>query len=544
MTLNISHNAFSSLPFTAAFDENGKTRDYRPDSFFAPAVSRGTTPLPSLFTLEASHNNISADSIDRTLPKSVKKLDLSDNPLGDSVPFIEALAQLSALKELRMDRSQMSDNALPSEPTSGFGQLKTLDLEGTQLTVDALRHYLKNLNQNITDISTSEEPPEGTLQLTVGKKIIREYWEVEAEKKAKARAATLTEPVDTWAIESQAPSEPRGRAAAAPSGVSAQKQPKPSIQPQRAVAKESWEIDAEQGRHFRSYSVSTLLISILPGLLTEGGRRRARALAAAAREEQASSGGDSPPRTTSPASALSNPQYYSQDQRTLTLPPSSVQSSKNQGHFRTFSLAPGALGSKPPTDIAVPTPTLPLAEIASQSFALTLKALKLVNRRLDKSFNIPTQIEPPCLPCLEELSLEGCNLGDVVPVSVNDQLSRTSESLLPLITKLFPSLRLLDLSYNELTTTSLTTDALSALILSTTQRNGLRVLRLRGNRIDALEGLQGVADSFRGNREVPGWKLEELDVRDNEIGKLPPELGLLPLDVFLVDGNVFRVPAR
>jgi hypothetical protein len=27
---------------------------------------------------------------------------------------------------------------------------------------------------------------------------------------------------------------------------------------------------------------------------------------------------------------------------------------------------------------------------------------------------------------------------------------------------------------------------------------------------------------------VPEWKLEELDIRDNEIGKLPPELGLLP----------------
>ena len=69
-------------------------------------------------------------------------------------------------------------------------------------------------------------------------------------------------------------------------------------------------------------------------------------------------------------------------------------------------------------------------------------------------------------------------------------------------------------------------------------RKGLRHLRLRGNRINQLDGFQAIAERFRGNRDVPEWRLEELDLRDNEIGKLPPELGLLPVDVFLVDGNV------
>ena len=69
-------------------------------------------------------------------------------------------------------------------------------------------------------------------------------------------------------------------------------------------------------------------------------------------------------------------------------------------------------------------------------------------------------------------------------------------------------------------------------------RKGLRHLRLRGNRINELDGFQAIAERFRGNRDVPEWRLEELDLRDNEIGKLPAELGLLPLDVFLVDGNV------
>lgn len=44
-------------------------------------------------------------------------------------------------------------------------------------------------------------------------------------------------------------------------------------------------------------------------------------------------------------------------------------------------------------------------------------------------------------------------------------------------------------------------------------------------------------EMFKGNRDVPGWKLDELDVRENDIGRLPAELGMLPLDVFLVDGN-------
>jgi Leucine-rich repeat (LRR) protein len=104
----------------------------------------------------------------------------------------------------------------------------------------------------------------------------------------------------------------------------------------------------------------------------------------------------------------------------------------------------------------------------------------------------------------------------------------------------------LDLSYNALTSASLQQDVLSSLILAddSKPRKGLRHLRLRGNRIDELDAFQGIADLFKGNRSVPDWKLEELDLRDNEISKLPAELGLLPLDVFLVDGNLFRIPQR
>jgi Leucine-rich repeat (LRR) protein len=108
---------------------------------------------------------------------------------------------------------------------------------------------------------------------------------------------------------------------------------------------------------------------------------------------------------------------------------------------------------------------------------------------------------------------------------------------LPLIAKLFPSLCNLKLSENFLTSASLTFEALSALILAKDDKIGLKHLKLNGNRINELDGFQELAGLFKGNREVPGWKLDELDVSDNDIGRLPPELGLLPLDEFSVERN-------
>jgi hypothetical protein len=169
---------------------------------------------------------------------------------------------------------------------------------------------------------------------------------------------------------------------------------------------------------------------------------------------------------------------------------------------------------------------------------------------MDRSFTLPVlPVGEPLLPCLEELSLEGCNLSDSISVSVAtadaSALAIPSQTmpLLPLLTELFPSLRILNMAYNMLTSATLTTEILTALILaspgSATGRKGLKQLHLRGNRIADLDGFQGIALLFKGNREVPEWGLEELDLRDNEIGKLPAEMGLLPLDVFLVDGNVY-----
>jgi hypothetical protein len=511
----------------------------------------------------------------------------------------------------------------------------------------------------------------------IGKKIVREAWEIEAERRGRGGTAgagraggrgrqTVMSSViggdntadDEWGM-SFGTSSPSSRPST--STPQRQQEQKPATtntatatirRPTATAAvveKEPWEIEAEQG------------------FLTEGGRRRARAAAAREKEEarkknqaRAQQQADVEPSTsagrrtsptgtsansgaTSPSalSSLANAQYYSKNTQTLSLP-ASAPVRGGQGHQRAFSYAPatpsssslavGGAASDIPGDLSVPVPTMPLAMIAAQPFAASLRVLELRNRRRDVSFDLPPfsssgGIEQLTLPYLEELTLEGCALSDTVPVSRTDvhygtsasgggsnggaavsSLSshsgsisnsnnnirsgngvtassasitgaRTSEALLPLLASLFPSLRSLDLSYNMLTSASLTVSNLRGLILasystdddddnnndnsscssphhdsgnnekedsnSPLRRPGLRHLRLRGNRIETLDDLETLAlDLFRGNRREPRWHLEELDVRENSVGRLPSGLGLIPLDVLLVEGNTFRVPQR
>jgi hypothetical protein len=138
---------------------------------------------------------------------------------------------------------------------------------------------------------------------------------------------------------------------------------------------------------------------------------------------------------------------------------------------------------------------------------------------------------------LEELSFESCGLGDTISYFEGEDFPKKSEPLLPLLAKLFPSILILNLTHNSLTAHGLTTAHLSELLLH--KATPLRQLELSSNRLTDLEGFVGLAGMFKGNREVQRWKMETLDLRDNEIGKLPAELGLLPLDVFLVEGNTY-----
>lgn len=534
-TLNLSHNALLALPFGKPF--SGISRRSRGDTyssggFFGPVITRADVPLPRLLSLDVSFNKLTASAIDhKYLPSGLSKVDLSSNPIAsedsDSGTLIRALGALSQLKELRLANADIGDDALPStgDLSQSFPSLRILDLEETRATAEAVATAFSGLKQSIVFDMTTDEPTAGTLRITVGKKVLKEAWEVEAERRVRHKSGKSL--VD-----------------GGPTSVTVDRPP------HEELSKETWEIEAEQG------------------LLTEGGRRRARAAAAAAEPSVATSSAPSlqakrnsgtgighpsspPPQgSPSPLFNLGNPPYYHAATQTLTLP---VSAPPARSHARSFSLATPALNARATsgkTDIALPTPTLPLAAISPQSFAQTLKILILSNRKLDLSVSLPPcqpEMDAGLIPSLEELVLDGCGLGDNVAVSrqveSNASPIKSSESLLPLLTRLFPNLKTLDMSYNALTSAALQKDVLMGLIMTSAQdttpiRAGLRQLRLRGNRITSLDGFQQVAENFKGHRSVPVWKLEELDLRDNEISKLPPQLGLLPLDVFLVDGNV------
>ena len=581
-TLNLSHNSLPSLPFFAPFSDSvnplGRTKDPRGD-WYCETVTRATTVLPRLSVLDVSHNNLSAASIDHEaghLPACLAKFDISSNPLGRSTSLIRALSKLEKLHELKCEHADIADDSFPTtlftSDSTSFPTLSILDLGETYVTRPAIEASFipTAIKQTIEYDVTPDAPKPGVLRIIVGKRVVKEAWEIEAERRTRTRGrhvAKPSDPTDEWGSSfgggSPAKKEAakgawevdanqglftegakrRARAVAAAASSSADAAPplppKASSPASKPAEKEAWEIEAEQG------------------LLTAGGRRRARAAAAAQQQRRQPSSEASPnpepqataaPPTPSASAALSSPQYYSAATQTLTLPPSAAVR-KNE-HFRSFSLAvrPPPPGSTSDLALAIPTPTLPLAAIAAQPFSQTLKRLVLTNRKMDSSFSLPADTEGPFLPALEELVLEGCSLGNAVPVSRSSDAAgtdapgvRANEALLPLIAGLFPSLRTLDLGYNALASDALTKDALAHLILASedpsARRAGLRHLRLRGNRLAELDGLQQLAEMFKGNRDVKEWRLEELDLRDNEIGRLPPEVGLLPLDVFLVDGN-------
>jgi Leucine-rich repeat (LRR) protein len=573
-TLNLTHNELTSLPFSKFGIPIEKPASMSDDGYFEPAVFRSDQPLPKLHTLDVSFNKLTAKYIDSEyLPANIVHLTLSNNPLGDAANLINALAKLEKLQELHIAKAQIGDDSFVVSTPPRFPKLRILDLDETQVSEHTLRSFF-NSSPRANDLSfdvTSSEPQPGQLRAVVGKKVVKEQWEIEADqrylRRKKSIAAAMShsssqngtheEPVpvmkEPWEVEAEQGLLTEGgrrrvravaaaeasTAASSSSSVGAQdKIPSP---PPRAktpvVEKEQWEIEAEQG------------------LLTEGGRRRARALAQAAAAESSKS-----PSNTPTPSSLASSSYYSAQALTLTLPPSAPPSRMQaRGHTRVFSLAAPAERNSPKgnsaEDLSIPTPTLPLSLIVSQSFASTLRVLVLSKRRADPSFTLPTSelIQRAAeaggvLPNLDELYLDGCNLGDTVSVSETSpdqpkEAPSKAEKLntIETIARVFPSLSLLDLSYNAFSSENLTPSILNMLLLPSNESNskgrGLKVLRLRGNRLTSLDAFENVAGLFKGNRQMPEWRLEELDVRDNDISKLPATLGLLPLDVFLVDGN-------
>lgn len=113
--------------------------------------------LPSLTTLNLSHNQLSASNISpssmTSLPPNLANLDLSSNSLSGRIP-LQVFGKLQKLKKLHLANNGLDDNFFicPSshQATSTFPQLETLDLS---------RNALDSLSQLETALQIPLERP-------------------------------------------------------------------------------------------------------------------------------------------------------------------------------------------------------------------------------------------------------------------------------------------------------------------------------------------------------------------------------------------------
>ena len=139
--LDISHNAFTALPFNMPFDPatSAPTPSRRSNSL-APEIVRATCPLPSLTSLDASHNNIVSLAIHRNvLPQNIRTFDLAYNPLSDIAELLTSLSAFTQLVNLRMSRYNIDNTSFPSSlltsvNKSTFPKSTVLDLEQVRVT--------------------------------------------------------------------------------------------------------------------------------------------------------------------------------------------------------------------------------------------------------------------------------------------------------------------------------------------------------------------------------------------------------------------------
>jgi hypothetical protein len=485
--LNISHNALTALPFNMPFSSTTSppVPSRRSSEYFsAPEIVRATCPLPSLASLDASYNKIVSSAIHRdALPQNLRSFNLACNPLGDVAELLISLSALAQLVDLRMPRCDINDTSFPASFLSSadrptFPKLTILDLEETRATQAAVSRAFSGLTQAIdfeASVTDARTVPTGILAVAVGKRIVREAWEIEADH----RVQRLREK----------------RSAVNLGGTPTPELPQPLPQP----------ADVE---------------SLLPG------DARSHSRVEATQHVSQDPGIDA--LAVSPHTTPVLQRYW--DPRTLTL---------------TLPRVPGRLIRDAGTatgDEMLPRATLPLALIVTQPIAETLRTLELRGRRAEPAFVLPTSNGQPLLPRLETLNLEGCALSDAIPGA-----SIADGGALGVLARLFPGLRNLELGYNDLTGALAARGVLEQLFFASKGgRAGLRRLGLCGNKIEELHGLRELAgvvfgaDATKEGVELgTKWTLEELDVRENSITGLPGELGLLPLDLFLVDGNMW-----
>lgn len=625
VSLNVSHNALTSLSF--AFPPADTTPPVSPrsqDEFYAPQrPARPHTPFPSLQILLAAHNSLTAPRIGvdastsnnggglPNVPRTLVKLDLNHNPLHSRfassagvVALFDILSRVYTLKELYMRSSGLHDAALSDLRLNGsgshdngeggaFNRLEALDVgDNDGLSEACVRRTIlasrTNASESVIvaghldlataqaqaaqverDKSASNKAAGPFLRLVVGRHVIKEAWEIEMEQRAARRRA----PAPT-AEQEELEDLGLGR---------------PEARVRRTMGRERVANGHGNGSGASHNGYG--------GTGGRGGFDEDPSLSASASPSNSSSSkfktqnpgepdAHASEQGLSASRSLRGPselleKYYDAQKRTLKLP--AAIPAKTRGgasHIRSQSLAVhtggGNNGGASDEDMLLPRATFPHALIVQQPWSSTLRVLKLSNRRAEvafllSTFAMDTTTTAPDwqLGAVEELGLDGCNLGSRVKLTctrsiranpdgdgsasahastgagekgvampslltqtdmaegpklpdASSALQSKEDGLLGVLHRIFPSLATLDLSDNALTNL----ESVGALFLE----GGLRVLRVRGNKLDeaALAELVDIGGRIHaGDGETSArWHGMEIDLRENEIGKVRKALAV------------------
>ncbi|GAA5972562.1 hypothetical protein JCM11641_001901 [Rhodosporidiobolus odoratus] len=288
---------------------------------------------------------------------------------------------------------------------------------------------------------------------------------------------------------------------------------------------------------------------------------------------QSSHSAESPATLTLTEASPSDPAVYLVSSVMTTLPNSRTSINLSS---RFLSSVPIPASGSTPTSLASPT-TLDLSRNLLSSFpsraletwgwGTSLRSLSLAHNRLGAIELLSTPLSPRggLFPVLETLDLSrnqlSSSLSSPLPSAPSGGEQNSGEMpLLSVLAALAPNLVKLNLQHNRLASLA----GVSALLLppvppviaatgdSKSQEGrrgrGLEHLNVSENKITDVSGLCETAVEYAGlkraEREMR-WRLEEVDLGSNEISRLPPQLGHLPLHLVLhLNGNTFRIPRR
>jgi Leucine-rich repeat (LRR) protein len=506
---------------------------------------KSMAPLNALTTLVLADNAFDDQAFTAPgfeFPPRLISLDLSSCGLTDVSLPISVLSTLPRLVRLNLSSNVLSDSfpLSPSPSSPLFPALKSIDLsnnafdsllnlestlEGTGKKIDwiGLPKVISNLVRaaSVIRLQSGEKERRETVECKVGENLLR-------EEQGRRRGLFPPNP--------STPQPVRVVEARVTTMVDVPAAVEVMVQEEAGGEKEAWELEAASG------------------LLTEGGRRRARAEAARRTRETPTAtpvrtvvevmeslkledGEDSTPPSPSPTARLPPPPYCADKVAEVKLEEQAVEELEVEEEGEDASEEDPAVvlvsSAFDPTTrvldlsrrkldaILVPTTGTPPSRLSPSTLNLshnvfttlplsTLSAWSWISlSTLDLSHNSISALSllslPSPLPSLHSLNLSS----NALPSTLD------STPLLSSLHTLFPSLSILELSYNQLSTV----EGISSLLFG-----GIEKLNLRGNQIETIEELVDVAKTCDGKPVVEGWKCIELDLQDNSIGRVSPSL--------------------